>query len=165
MNMDTAFIDKLDEQTARYVREALIDSDTDNAVREQLEDVTRRAAEAAQDVEAGASTEAALDFTRAVRAVLDTAKTKALEARRIEASMKAKQADIVKARAEIEKLSASMPALAVAVNRTLDQYEAARHDYNEIEFKIATLSTRLSMRRGELAELRRRLEQIKGQEV
>lgn len=163
--MDTAFIDRLDEQTARYLHEALTDSDTDNDVRARLADLTRQAAEAAQDVEAGASPDDALAFTREVFAALAKSKTKALEAKRIADDIEAKQADVVKTQADIEQLSASMPTLAAAVNRTLDSYEEARHDYNAQEFKIATLSTRLSMRRGELAELRQRLAQIKAQEV
>jgi chromosome segregation ATPase len=163
--MDTAFIDKLDEQTARYVREALTDTDPDSEVREQLADVMRQAAEVAQDVEAGASSDDALAFTRTLNSFLDKAKAKALEARRLEAAVEAKLLEVAETQAEIEQLSATMPALAVAVNRTLDKYEEAQHDYNENEFRIATLSTRLSMRRGELTELRRRLAQIKAQEV
>lgn len=163
--MDTAFIDRLDEQTARYVHEALADTDTDNEVHEQLAHLTKHAAEAAQIVEAAASPDGALAFTREVCTLLDRAKTKVTEAKRIETDIEAKLKDVATTQAEIEKLSASMPALAAAVNRTLDKYEEARHGYDAQEFKIATLSTRLSMRRGELAELRRRLEQIKGQEA
>jgi chromosome segregation ATPase len=163
--MDTAFIDMLDEQTARYVREALADSDTDNEVREQLADVTRQAAEVAQVVEVAACADDALAFTQELSAFLDKAKSKATEARRIEAEIEAKLADVEKAQREIEQLSALMPALAVSVNQAFDKHEEAQHDYNENEFRIATLSTRLSMRRGELTELRRRLAQIKVQEV
>jgi chromosome segregation ATPase len=163
--MDATFISTLDETTARYVREALTDTDTDNEVREQLADLTKQAAEAAQDVEAGASADDTLAFTREVRTLLDRARTKALEAKRIETNIQAKQADIAKAHAEIEQLSASMPALAVAVNRTLDKYEEAQHEYNAHEFKIATLEDSKSLRRAELTELRRRLAQLKAQEV
>jgi chromosome segregation ATPase len=163
--MDTAFIDKLDEQTARYVREALTDANTDSEVHERLADLTKHAAEAAQVVEAGASAGDALAFTYALNKFIDDAKTKALEAKRIEGEIDAKLSEVAKAKAEIEQLSALMPALAVAVNQTLDRYEEARHEYDAQEFKIATLSTRLSMRRGELAGLRRRLAQLKGQEV
>jgi chromosome segregation ATPase len=162
--MDTAFIDRLDEQTARYVREALTETDTNNDVREQLADVTRQAAEVAQFVETAASADA-LAFTQELSAFLDKAKSKATEARRIEAEIEAKLADVERAQREIEQLSALMPALAVSVNQAFDKHEEAQHDYNENEFRIATLSTRLSMRRGELTELRRRLAQLKAQEV
>jgi predicted RNase H-like nuclease (RuvC/YqgF family) len=165
MDMDTTFINKLDKTTARYVREALTDTDTDKDVSEQLAEVTRQAAEVAQDVEAGASPADALTFTREVRAVLDGARAKALEAQRLQAEIEAKQLDVSETQAEIEKLSTSMPALAVAVNRAYDVYEEARQDYNAQEFNIATLSIKLSMRRSEMAELRRRLAQIKAQEV
>lgn len=163
--MDTTLIDMLDETTARHVREVLADTDTDNEVREQLAGVTRQAAEVAQDVEAGASAEDALAFKRALDNFLTKSRAKALEAKRIEADIQAKLADVAKTQREVKQLSASMPVLAAAVNRTLDRYEEARHDYNANEFKIATLSTRLSMQRGELTELKRRLAQIKGQEV
>ena len=163
--MDTAFIDRLDEQTARYVREALTESGTDNDVREQLADVTRQAAEVAQDVEASASPDDALAFTRTLNSFLDKAKAKALEARRIGAAIEAKLLEVAETQAEIEQLSASMPALAVAVNRTLDIYEEAQHEYNAHEFKIATLEDRKSLRRAELTEMRRRLTQLKAQEV
>lgn len=163
--MDTAFIDRFDEQTAKYLRKALADSDTDNDVRERLADMTRQAAEAAQIVEAGASADDALAFTREVSTLLDRARTKAMEARRIETDIEAKQREVAKTQAEIEQLSASMPALAVAVNRALDKYEEAQHEYNAHEFKIATLEGRKSLRRAELTELRRRLAQLKTQEV
>ena len=163
--MDTAFIDQLDEKTARYVRQALTDSDADSDVHEQLAELTKHAAEAAQIVETAARPDDALAFARSFNTFLDKAKAEALEVKRIETDIQAKLTEVAKAQAEIEQLSASMPALAAAVNRTLDKYEEARHGYDAQEFKIATLSTRLYMRRGELAELRRRLEQIKGQEV
>lgn len=163
--MDTTFINKLDERTARYLREALADSDTDNDVRERLADLTRQATEAAQIVEAGASADDALVFTREVSTLLDRARTKALETRRIETDIEAKQREVAETQAEIEQLSASMPALAVAVNRTLDKYKEAQHGYNAHEFKIATLEGRKSLRRAELTELRRRLAQIKAQEA
>ncbi|HEX7315433.1 MAG TPA: hypothetical protein VF297_16035 [Pyrinomonadaceae bacterium] len=163
--MDTTFINMLDEQTAKYLREALADSDTDNDVRERLADMTRQTAEAAQIVEAGASADDALAFTHEVYAVLDKAKTKALEARQIAENIEAKLRELAETQAEIEQLSASMPALAVAVNRTLDKYEEAQHEYNAHEFKIATLEDRKSLRRAELTELRRRLAQLKSQEA
>lgn len=163
--MDATFINTLDETTARYVREALTDTDTDNVVREQLADVTRQAAEVAQIVETAASADDALTFTREFREFLDKSQSKATAASRIEDDIKAKQLEVAETQAEIEQLSALMPALAVAVNRAFDKHEEARHDYNENEFRIVTLSTRLSMRRGELTELRRRLAQIKAQEA
>lgn len=163
--MDATFIKSLDEQTARYVREALTDIDTDKEVHEQLSGVTRQAAEAAQIVEAAASADDILTFTREFHIFLDRTKTKATEARRIEAEIEAKLADVERAKRGIEQLSTLMPALAVTVNQTFDNHEEARHDYNENEFRIATLSTRVSMRRGELTELRRRLAQLKAQEI
>lgn len=163
--MNLTFINTLDKQTGRYVREALSDTDSDSDVRAQLSEVTRQAAEVAQDVEAGASPNDALAFTRDLDSFLTRAKTKALEAKHIDTEIDAKLAEVAQAQVEIQRLSASMPALAEAVNKAFDKYEEVRHDYNEQDFKIATLSTRLSMRRAELAELRRRLEEIKTQEV
>lgn len=163
--MDTTFISKLDETTARYVRETLTDTDTDKEVRGQLADVTRQAAEVAQVVEVAACADDALAFAQELSAFLDKAKSKATEARCIEAEIEAKLADVEKVQREIEQLSALMPALAVSVNQAYDKHEEAQHNYNENEFRIATLSTRLSMRRGELTEMRRRLAQIKAQEV
>lgn len=163
--MDMAFIDRLDEQTAQYVREALTDTDTDNDVCERLADLTRQAAEAAQVVEAGASADDALAFTREVYAVLDKAKTKALEARRIEANIEAKRLELSETQAEIERLNSSLLPLADAVTSTRERYEAAQYDYKAQEFKIASLEGRKSLRRAELTELRRRLAQLKAQEV
>src|SRR5215216_1581587 len=105
--MDRTFINKLDEQTARYLREALADSNTDNDVCERLADLTRQAAEAAQIVEAGASADDALAFTHEVYAVLDKAKTKALEARQVAENIEAKLRELAETQAEIEQLSAS----------------------------------------------------------
>jgi flagellar hook-basal body complex protein FliE len=163
--MDLTFINTLDKQTGRYVREALSDTDTDSEVRAQLAGVTTQAAEVAQDVQAGASPDDALAFSRDLDSFLTKAKTKALEAKRVETDIDAKLAEVAQVHAEIHQLSASMPALAEAVNKVFDKYEEVSRDYNEQEFKIATLTTRLSMRRAELAELRRRLEQIKTREV
>ena len=163
--MNTTFINTLDETTARHLREALTDTDTDKEVREQLADVTRQATEVAQVVEAAACAGDALAFTQELSAFLNKAKSKATEARRIETEIEAKLANVEEAKREIEQLSALMPTLAAAVNQTFGKHEEARHDYNENEFRIATLSTRLSMRRGELTELRRRLAQLKAQET
>src|SRR5688500_7533731 len=121
--MDKTFISKLDKITARYVREALTDSDTDNEVHEQLADVTRQAAEVAQVVEIAACADDALAFKQELSACLDKAKSKATETRRIEANIEVKLADVEKAQREIEQLSASMPALAVAVNQAFDKHE------------------------------------------
>jgi chromosome segregation ATPase len=163
--MNTIFIDRLDETTKQYVREALADTDTDNSVSKQLAGVTKQAAEVAQEVEAGASLDDALAFTREFKNFLSVSKAKALEAKRLEAEIEIKRAEATQAQAEIQQRSASLSALAAAVNRTLDKYEEARYDHAAQEFQLATLSTRLSMRRAELAELRRRLAEIKGQEV
>jgi uncharacterized coiled-coil protein SlyX len=158
--MDLTFINTLDKQTGRYVREALSDTDTDNNVRAQLADVTKQAAKVAQDVEAGASPDDALTFKRELDRFLAEAKTKALEAHRIETTIEEKLREVAKTQAEIDELSASLPALVAAVNQTLGRYEEARYDHSTQEFKIATLSTRLSMRRGEMAELRRQLDKL-----
>ena len=158
--MESTFIETLDETTARYVREALSESDTDSDVRAQLAEAMRQAAQVTQDVETGASPDDALTFKRELDSFLTKAKTKALEAQRIETNIAEKQRDVAIVQAEIDELSSSLPALAAAVNRTLDKYEEARHDYNAQEFKITTLSTRLSMRRGEMAELRRQLDRL-----
>lgn len=163
--MNTAFIETLDATTRHYLRQALSDSDDNEEVREKLAGLLIHAAEAAQDVEAGAKPVDALAFTHSLNKFIDEIKTRALEARRLESDIEAKQREVAKTQAEIEELSASMPALAVAVNQAFDKHEEARRDYNAQEFKIATLSTRLSMRRGELTELRRRLAQIKTQEA
>ncbi|HEX8070870.1 MAG TPA: hypothetical protein VF546_13020 [Pyrinomonadaceae bacterium] len=163
--MDESFITTLDETTGRYIREALADADTDNKLCEQLAEVRRQASEVVLAVEAGASPDATLAFTREFDSFLNKAKAKALKAKRIETDIKSKQVAVAETQAEIERLSDSLPALADAVNRALDKYEEVRHDYNEREFKIATLLTRLSMRRGELVELRRHLAQLKVQEV
>jgi chromosome segregation ATPase len=163
--MNTSFMDRLDETTRQYVREALADTDTDTAVREQLAGVTKQAAEVAQEVEAGASPDDALAFTREFENFLSVSKAKALEAERIEAEIETKRAEVAETQAEIQHRSASLSALAAAVNRTLDKCEEARYEYSAQEFQIATLSTRLSMRRAELADLRRQLAQLKTQEV
>jgi chromosome segregation ATPase len=163
--MDATFINRLDEQTAKYLREALADSDTDNDVRERLADLTRQAAEAAQIVEAGASADDALVFTHEVYAVLDKAKTKALEAKRIEANIEAKRLELSETQAEIERLNSSLLPLADVVTSTRERYEAAQYNYKAQEFKIASLEGRKSLRRAELTELRRRLAQIKTQEA
>jgi chromosome segregation ATPase len=163
--MDTTFINRLDEQTARYLREALADSDTDNDVRERLADLTRQTAEAVQVVEAGASPDDALAFTREVSTLLDRERTRALEARRVEAGIEAKRLELAETQAEIERLNSSLLPLADVVTSTRERYEAAQHNYKAQEFRIASLEGRKSLRRAELTELRQRLAQIKGQEA
>jgi hypothetical protein len=163
--MDTTFIDNFDEQTARYVREAFANTDTGSDVRQRLADLTRQAAEAAQDVSTGASPEDALAFTRDVRAVLVNAKTRALEAKRIETDIEAKRLELAETQAEIERLNSSLLPLADVVTDTRAKYEEAQYDYRVQEFKIASLEGRKSLRRAELTELRRRLAQLKAQEV
>lgn len=163
--MNTTFINKLDETTARYVREALADTDTDNNVSEQLADLTRQAADAAHDVEAGASPDDTLTFTREVSRLLDRARTKALEAKRIESDIETKQLELAETQAEIERLNASLLPLVDVVTSTREKYEDAQYDYKAQEFKIASLEGRKSLRRAELTELRRQLAQLKTQEV
>ncbi|HEV2706003.1 MAG TPA: hypothetical protein VGV59_08760 [Pyrinomonadaceae bacterium] len=163
--MNEAFIETLDETTRRYVREALADSDTDNELRELLADVRKQATEVVREVEAIARPQDALAFTREFENFLSVSKAKALEAKRIEDEIETKGAEVAETQAEIRHRSASLPALAAAVNRTLDNYEDARYDHAAQEFQIATLATRLSMRRAELAELRQRLAQLKAKEV
>jgi len=140
--MDTTFLNTLDERTGRYVREALTDTDTENNLRDQLADVTGQAAEVAQDVEAGASPDDALAFTRDLDSFLTKAKTKALEAKRVETEIESKLSEVAEVQAEVQRLSASMPTLAEAVNKVFDKYEEVRHDYNEQEFRIAINAAR-----------------------
>ncbi|HEX8475501.1 MAG TPA: hypothetical protein VF666_15850 [Pyrinomonadaceae bacterium] len=163
--MDETFLTTLDETTKRYVREALKDFDTDNELREQLAGVQRQAAEVAQEVEAGASPSDALAFTREFDRFLNRTKAKALEAKRIETEIERKRAEVADAQTEIQQRTALMPALSQAVNQALSRYEEVRHEYNVQEFNIATLESRISLRRAELAALRRKLALLKEQET
>jgi uncharacterized protein involved in exopolysaccharide biosynthesis len=139
-------------------------NDTEIEIEDNFCEVQQQTKLAATEIKSFANPDNALSFVTELTGFIDRAKAKALETKRIQDELESKQAQVIETQAGIQQLSDSLPALAQAVNVALSKYEELRYDHNEKEFQIATLATRLSMRRAELTELRRQLAELKSQE-
>lgn len=163
--MKETITELLDDLSARLDCDVLDENEAEREVHEKLSDTRHRASTVTSEIKNLASAGDALLFATELTGFLDRAKAKALETKRIQDEIEVKQAQVAETHAEIQQLSASLPALAQAVNLALTNYEDLRYDHNAQEFQIATLATRLSMRRAELTDLRGQLQRLKEQEV
>jgi chromosome segregation ATPase len=157
--------DSLDEESARLLRAALDDDDVEDMTQAQLIEIEQRADELTNEIKSLSSPAETLIFGRELTAYLAVARERKAQAQELQTTIALKLAEIDESEFEIAQLSAGRPALARAVNDTADHHEKARDAYGKNEFRLASLENLISMRRGEIVSLRRKLAELsKGKE-
>lgn len=163
--MKHSFINSLDARTARYVREALEDAETANPLQERFDSIERQTAEAAQMVKASADSDDAFAFINELSTYLAQAQTRAVEAQKLREHIKDRQEQVGAARSELQAMTQRRTELAARAHETLLAHEQARVNYDQHEFCIGVIERRIEQASSDVASLRRRLMQLKGQEV
>lgn len=159
--MQETIWDSLDEDSARLLRAALDEADTEAGSQAENIEIGQRASALTDEIKSNSSPEELLKFNQELTAYLDAARERKFQAQELQASIQLKLSQIDEAELEIVQLSAFRPALAKAVNHSAIKYEEAQNEYGLNDFKIATLEDRISMRRGEILSLRRQLTELK----
>jgi chromosome segregation ATPase len=156
--MKDSITDLLDDLSARLGCD--IPSYGERELVEKFSEIRDRASEVADEVRSFATPSDALAFSSELSQFLNTARGKAMEARRLRDAIGHAQEQISEAQDEFRYLSAGRSALATKVNDAMLALEAAQAEYQDNELALGVLERRMETRRNEALTLRRELAEL-----